>query len=91
MLPLFPSFLVSGTIGYTIGLNTKNSFISRESYADVLLSCHFAVIVICYQRDKFPHLSCNLQDTGTDCVEHFFSINGQWVGNRHNYTFADLR
>ena len=55
----------------TRGLDTKNNFISRESYTDVLLSCHFTIILICYQRDKFPHLSCNLQDTGTDCVESF--------------------
>jgi hypothetical protein len=29
--------------------------------------------------------------TGSDCCESFFSLNGQWVGNRHNYTYGDMK
>ena len=73
------------------GLTLKEHFLSKETYADILLSCHFAVILICYFRNNFPFLKCNLEDTGTDCVETFFSTNGQWIGNHHNYSYGDLR
>ena len=32
-----------------------------------------------------------LEITGSDVLEDFWSKNGQWVGNHHNYTFRDLR
>ena len=71
------------------GLLSKH-FLSRETYTDVLLSCHSAVILICFMRDNFPNVHCHLSLTGSDCCESFFSKNGQWVGNRHNYTFARM-
>lgn len=41
-------------------------------------------------RDNFPELPCDLLGSGSDCVESFWSSNGQWVGNHHNYTFGTL-
>ena len=67
------------------------NFISRETSTDVILSCHFAVMLIVYMRDNFPQEDCQLDDTGSDVVEDFWSKNGQWVGNHHNYTFGELR
>ena len=67
------------------------NFISREIYTDVILSCHFAVMLIVYMRDNFPLEDCRLDITGSDVLEDFWSKNGQWVSNHHNYTFGDLR
>ena len=75
----------------TPGSSLKNHFISRESYTDVRLSCHFAVSLICYMRDNHPALECRLDLTGTDIVESFWSKNGQWIGNRRTYTFERLQ
>lgn len=75
----------------TKGLTVQKHFLSRQTYLDVLLSAHFAVILICYMRDcSFPEAECRLDLTGTDVVETYFSSNGQWVGNQHTYSFARL-
>lgn len=74
----------------TEGLSLSANFLSRETYIDVLLSTHFAVSLICYMRDAFPDVNCHLELTGTDVVESYWSKNGQWVGNRHNYSYARL-
>ena len=68
----------------------RRNFISRETYTDVLLSCQFAVMIIVYMRDNVPDQECRLNLTGCDVVEDFWSTNGQWVGNRHNYNFRDF-
>ena len=68
----------------------QRNFISRETYIDTLISCHFAVSLITFMADQFPDVPCRLDLTGTDVVETFFSKNGQWVGNRHNYTYARM-
>ena len=72
-------------------LQVAVNFISRETYTDVILSCHFAVMLIVFMRDYFPQEDCQLEKTGSDVLEDFWSKNGQWVGNHHNYTFGDLR
>ena len=41
-------------------------------------------------RDNFPDEKCRLELTGSDVLEDFWSKNGQWVGNHHNYNFRDL-
>ena len=72
-------------------MTLKTNFISRETFLDTLISCHFAVSFICYCRDFFPEMECHLNQAGTDCCETYFSTMGQWVGNKHNYTFGDMR
>ena len=42
-------------------------------------------------RDNLSHLQRRLEYIGTDCVESFWSSNGQWVGTQHNYTFGHLQ
>ena len=69
-----------------IGIN----FITRECYKDCLISCHFAVMMICYMRDCFPDVECRLDLTGSDPCESFFSLNGQWIGNHHNYSILEM-
>ncbi|XP_072023023.1 uncharacterized protein [Amphiura filiformis] len=68
----------------------QKNFLSRETFTDIKLSCHFAVSLICFMRDQYPDVDCFLELVGTDLVESFWSKNGQWVGNRHNYTYARL-
>ncbi len=38
----------------------QKNFLTRECYQDCLISCHFAVLLICYMRDNFPDLECRL-------------------------------
>jgi hypothetical protein len=75
----------------TDGMTLKHRFLTRECFQDVLLSCHFAVILISFFRDEHPNLECPLDLTGTDCCERYFSENGSFVQNRHNYTFLDMQ
>ena len=77
-------------VGRSRNLTLHRNFLSRETYTDVLMLSHFAVMVICYMRDNFADIECRLDLTGTDLVESYWSANGQWVGNRHNYSFGRL-
>ena len=72
-------------------LSLRKNFITRETYVDVLISCHFAVLLISYMRANFGQQECHLDLTGSDVLKDFWSKNGQWVGNHHNYNFSDLR
>ena len=72
-------------------LTTKQHFLSHQTYVDIIISIHCAVSLICYMRDSFPGVACHLHLTGTDVVEDYWSKNGQWVGNQHNYSFGRLQ
>ena len=72
------------------GLLLHKNFLSRETFQDTLLSCHFAVSFIMYMAANFPEVPCQLDLTGSDVVESFFSKNGQWVGNQHTYNFGRM-
>ena len=39
-------------------LSLKSNFITRETFQNVLLSCHFAVILIAIFSEKYPYLEC---------------------------------
>ena len=57
-----------------------------------LTYCYLAtLLLICYMRDNFPQQECRLDLSGSHLVEDFWSKNGQWVGNHHNYNYADLK
>ena len=60
----------------TQGLSLQKNFLSRETFLNVTLSCHSAVMLICYMRDCFPRVKCRLDLTGTDVAETYFSANG---------------
>lgn len=42
------------------GLSLKQNFITRETYQDIVISCQFAVILICYMRGNLPEQECFL-------------------------------
>ena len=58
-------------------LKLSVNFISRETYTDVIFSCHFAVMLIVYMRDNVPKEDCQLEITGSNVLEDFWSKNGQ--------------
>lgn len=70
--------------------NLKTNFITRECYEDVQISCHAAVLTIKAGRDFAPMHDVRLDLTGSDVCEDYFSQNGSFVLNKHNYTFADM-
>ena len=72
-------------------LSFKEHMISRETCIDVVMSAHFAVSYIVFCRDNYSNMECHLEEAGTDCCETYFSTQGQWIGNRHNYTYSDMR
>ena len=65
------------------------NFLSRETYCDILLSTHFAVILICYYRDCFPESPCLLNRTWSDCCEEVLQ---KWTicGNHHVYPYGQM-
>ncbi|XP_071151922.1 uncharacterized protein [Mytilus edulis] len=71
-------------------LTLTSNFLSRETYCDIFISVHFAVMLICFYRDHFPNSQCLLHLTGSDCCEDFFSKNGQFVGNHHVYPYGQM-
>lgn len=71
-------------------LNLKDNFITRETFQDILLSCHLAVMLISIFGEKYSYLECPLHLTGTDAVEVYFSQNGSFVLNKHTYTIMDM-
>eukprot|EP00112_Aurelia_sp_Birch-Aquarium-sp1_P026516 Seg944.3 transcript_id=Seg944.3/GoldUCD/mRNA.D3Y31 product="hypothetical protein" protein_id=Seg944.3/GoldUCD/D3Y31 len=104
-------------------LSLKESFISRETFQDVCLSCHHVVLFVKASRDfapnhpfEFRRLAFRTRSTthtldgkkfffvvrsgspypngnsrlGSDVCEEFFSANGSFVVNNHNYTITDM-
>lgn len=70
--------------------HVSKNFISREAFQDVVLSCHAAVLHIMATRDFTPQHPVNLSKIGSDCCEDYFSQNGQFVLNKHTYSFGDM-
>ena len=71
-------------------LNLKQNFITRETFQDIILSCHFAVMMISLFSEPYSYLECPLHLTGTDPVELYFSQNGSFVINKHTYTIMEM-
>ena len=74
----------------TGNVKLKENFISRETYQDVSIACHHAVQIIRASRDFAPGHPICLNRTGTDVCEDYFSANGSFVLNKHNYTITDM-
>ena len=68
----------------------KTNFLTRQCFNHVILSCHAAVLHIKAAREFSPYTDIILAKTGSDCCEDFFSQNGSWIINHHNYTYADM-
>lgn len=48
-------------------------------------------MLISYFCDEHLDLECPLDLTGSDCCERYFSENGSFVQNRHNYAIFDMQ
>ena len=51
----------------------RENFVSRETYQDIIISCHHVVLIIMASRDFAPNHSACLQKLGTDYCEEYFS------------------
>lgn len=71
-------------------LTLSQHFLSRETFQDLPLSCHFAVVLIADFALNYPYLECSLDRTGGDGCGVCFSLNGSWVQNHHAYTALDM-
>ena len=71
-------------------LSLKENFLSRETFLDVSLSCHHVAIFIQASRDFAPRHPVHFQRLGSDVCEEFFSANGSFTINKHNYTITDM-
>jgi hypothetical protein len=66
------------------------NFISQQCFIDIVMSCHFVVLLLKMFRDKFPSLPVPLSCTGSDVCEIFFSKVGGMAGVERSYDFGDL-
>ena len=72
------------------GKTLKDSFISREGYQDVLLSCHNIFLFMKVSCDyALVHPVC-FSTLGTDACEEYFSSNGSFIVNKHKYSITDM-
>ena len=71
-------------------LPLKENFLSRETFQDILLSCHFAALMIIDFGENYSYLECCLDCTGSDGCEVFFRSNSSWIRNHHSYTILDM-
>lgn len=88
-LKLWRLFIAHGDHGDdipTVGVN----FISQQCFIDIVMSCHFVVLLMKMFRDKFPSLPVPLSRTGSDVCEIFFSKVGGMAGVERSYNFGDL-
>ena len=58
----------------TAGLTLAQNFFSRQTYQQVILSCHSAVLLVRAVRDINPQLLVCLATSGSDCCETLFSM-----------------
>lgn len=85
ILHLGSAYIAGRGLGHTL----KRNWLTREAQLDILISCHAAVNLIRMFRDFFPHLPVEFEKFGTDCCEDMFSLLGQEVKNKHNFTFGE--
>ena len=71
-------------------LTLKHNFLSRETFQDVILSCHHVVLFIKTSRDYAPNYPVSFEQLGKDVCEEYFSANGSFIVNKHNYTMMDM-
>ena len=70
--------------------NLATNFISRQTYLDIQLSCHYSVLLIKLFQDRHSHLEVPLSLTGSNACEIFFSEVGGMIQNKRNYNGCDL-
>ena len=85
MLYLGSSYIREKGHGHTIAEN----WMTRESQLDCLIACHSSVLHMQMMKEFFPHLPIALERSGSDCCEDFFSMLGQQVLNKHNFSAGE--
>ena len=76
-----------------LGVHTYNlatNFISRKTYLDIQLSCHYSILLIKLFRDRHSHLEVPLSLIGLEARKIFFSKVGGMIQNEQNYDGCDL-
>ena len=72
-------------------MTLSNNYLLRETYTDLLISCHFCVILVCFYRNNFANEKCCLETVGSDrCEEFFFNQNRQHVGYHHVFPYGQM-
>ncbi len=71
-------------------LSLKENFVSRETFQDISISCQHAVLLIKATRDYAADHPVCFHRTGTDVCEDYFSANGSFVLNKHNFSITDM-
>ena len=69
----------------------ETSFVSRQTYAHLLISVHGAMLKMKLARQLDAQL--DLDQIGSDCLESFFSELGgcgRFMSNRRNYDFMSV-
>jgi hypothetical protein len=54
-----------------------------------MIFSHFAVLFIMMMRDHFAHLPISLDMNGSDCCEDIFTLLGQEIHNKKNFSFEE--
>lgn len=70
--------------------NLKENFISRYTYLDIHISCHYVVLLIKLFSEKHSHLEVPLGLVGSNVCEIYFSKVGGMIKNERNYDGCDL-
>lgn len=71
------------------GLTINTNFITMEAFKDILMSCHFVVLLIKYFAVHHPTMDVPLWRTGSDVCEDLFSALGSMVMNKRTYTLLE--
>jgi hypothetical protein len=70
-------------------LKLDDVYVTREAMTDVILSCHFIVLIIVAFREEWPGLAIPFWRLGSDCCEDLFSSLGSFVMNKRTYSIMD--
>jgi hypothetical protein len=72
------------------GLTVTKNFLTRETFADTVMSCHSAILTILYYAKQLPDSPLHMDRIGTDCVERHFSAQGSWQVNKRDYNYLTM-
>ena len=57
-------------------LTLKNNFISNQCYLDIISSCHYAVLMICYCRDAYSSQAFPIHRMGSTAARMEIAVSG---------------
>ena len=75
---------------YCVGVSQSGEKWFAHELAFYYLSCHHVVLFIKTSRDYAPNYPVSFERLGTDVCEEYFSANGSFIVNKHNYTMMDI-